>query len=177
MSTMRCYKNNYLLQFDFKWTDLKSPIQFTDPEEIITAYHLEEIDHCMQKIDQATNNGKYVAGYVSYEATYALQGNIAKQITNTMPLLWFGVFTNYSTDIELDRGNFTISNWNMYETKNKYMENFQQIMSNIQKGTFEQINYTIPFHATFTGNPYTYYMQLKQAQQANFTAFLQIENY
>src|SRR5690625_7972008 len=65
----------------------------------------------------------------------------------------------------------------MKETKSAYMKNFQQIMNEMELGNFEQINYTVPFQAKFIGNPFAYYLQLKQAQRAKYNAFLQIKNF
>jgi len=170
-------ENEYLLQFDFKMNNQMAPIQFTNPEEIITANHLHEVDDCIKRIDQVTQEGKYVAGYISYEVTYAFQNDYTKPLNNKIPLLWFGVFSKQSNVTGLDKGNFTINDWKMKETKSAYMKNFQQIMNEMELGNFEQINYTVPFQAKFIGNPFAYYLQLKQAQRAKYNAFLQIKNF
>src|SRR5690625_8039660 len=96
MSYIGIKENEYLLQFDFKMNNQMAPIQFTNPEEIITANHLHEVDDCIKRIDQVTQEGKYVAGYISYEVTYAFQNDYTTPLNNKIPLLWFGVFSKQS---------------------------------------------------------------------------------
>src|SRR5690625_1474247 len=147
MSYMGFKENEYLLQFDFKWNNEMTPVQFVDPEDIIVAYHLNEIETCFQRIEQVINNGKYVAGYMSYEACYAFHGNLTINVKNKMPLLLFGVFNKRTKLTEQKRGNYKISNWTMEGSKCSYFKHFQKIMKKIEQGCFEQINYTVPFHA------------------------------
>src|SRR5690625_3200795 len=129
MSNMNFKENKYTLQFDFKIDDVMEPVQFMDPEDVIVAHRLSEIDDCIQKIEQVVQSGKYVAGDISYEATYAFRENVTKQITNKMPLLWYGVFNEYSKLPVRKKGHYKISKWTMEESKSTYMKHFHNIMN------------------------------------------------
>lgn len=167
------------LQFDF-YSDndgKKDPIIFVNPVDIITTYDINVVKSSLSKIKLAIDDGYYVAGYVSYEATYALYHK-KRTIDSDIPLLWFGVFnhpvddTNSTTD-----KSFTIGQWTMHESKETYIENVHRILQHINNGETEQVNYTVPFTAEFNGRTYPYYKQLKKAQEANFNAYLQFEQF
>src|SRR5699024_10397664 len=121
------------LQFDFHVNnDSKDQsIIFTNPVDIITTHHINEVQSSFNKIKLAVNNGYYVAGYVSYEATYALY-NKNRTIDSDIPLLWFGVFNEPSSDnnIITDK-TFTVGPWTMHETKETYIDNVQTILQRI----------------------------------------------
>lgn len=169
------------LQFDFHLNNddhVRKSLIFENPLEVITTYNLNEVNECFERIKSAINSGYYVAGYVSYEASYALY-NINRIIDWDIPLLWFGVFSEpfHSVEDASLRQDFSIGKWEMKETKGTYMNHTQKILQQIANGETEQVNYTVPFHTTFTGNTHSFYRQLKRAQQAKFNAFLQFEEF
>src|SRR5699024_10380037 len=167
------------LQFDFRLNQEAElhPIIFTDPIEIIMTYQIDEIKPSLAKVEAAINNGHYVAGYMNYEASYAFY-HTNQTIESDITLLWFGVFNepNATPEIPNLNNNFTVGTWAMQESKQIYSNNVREILQLIQDGHTEEVNYTVPFHASFHGDPYPYYEQLKRAQQANFNAFLQLED-
>jgi para-aminobenzoate synthetase/4-amino-4-deoxychorismate lyase len=69
---------------------------FCDPIRVIEAHRLEDVEACFEQVQEATADGLYVAGYVAYEAGYALQGMAVnpqrEERDGAAPLLWFGVY-------------------------------------------------------------------------------------
>ena len=95
-----------------------------------------------------------------------------------MPLLWFGIFKEpLNKKVIAQEGIFNIGEWKMEETKQHYQEVFNQIMTAIKQGKTDEINYTVPFKAPFSGNSYTYYKQLQNAQQSAYCAYLSINDF
>lgn len=167
--------NRPVLQFDFLTDKNNStPLIFTQPEAVIVAENIQDVKRCFKKVEKAVNNGYYVAGYISYEATYALYDVQQNTVPNKLPLLWFGVFQQPTFD-EIDTSEqFSIGKWNILETKEKYNESLQLIKDAIYDGVTEQVNYTVQFEARFNGDGFTYYNQLKNAQRAKYNAYLDI---
>ncbi len=174
-------KNNLdaYLQFDFKPTNgaVIAPLVFSKPKRVITTSEFEGIAHCLREIEEANQAGFYVAGYFSYEIVYALQHMPYPQFTHKMPLLWFGVFDGVRNETIPQKAPFQIGEWQMQASKVDYEKKFNKIMDAIHIGETKQINYTVPFQAKFTGDTYTYYEQLKNAQSAHFSAYLSLGNF
>lgn len=176
---MRSVKNDPILTFDFaphgKKTD---PVIFTNPEEIISTWNLVEVSHCLDKIQLAVNNGFYVAGYISYEALYAFINQTDKNPEISMPLIWFGVFKKRPNPLREEKlGEYFVEDWKLTQTKNEYEHAFHTIKEAIERQETRQVNYTVQFEANFTGCAYSYYEQLKQAQQSNYSAYIDIGDY
>lgn len=165
------------LQFDFSLhNDEINSLFFTNPKDIITTHQLNEVNDALRKVKTAVDNGYYVAGYISYEATYAFyQTN--RTIEDHFPLLWFGVFNEPMENKPFYHNDFTIGTWSMTEEKHTYINHIQHILQLINEGYTNQVNYTVPFHANFSGSSSAYYEQLKKAQRAQFNAFLQFDHY
>src|SRR5699024_10119616 len=164
-------QDSTFLQFDFSTGDgaKQAPLLFSNPLKVITTNDFEAVPTCLEKIEQAVEQGFYVAGYFSYEMTYAFSQDIhVNDSANKMPLLWFGVFksTTNSAPTSFEKHDFQLGDWNMQITAQTYQDNFEKIMKAIKNKQTNQINYTVPFEASFTGNSYRYYQQLKKAQQS-----------
>lgn len=168
---------NILLQFDFKQTSDEDSVVFTNPIYMITANKLDEVEFCMDQIERAVQDGYYVAGYFSYEVAYSFYDVDIKHQNESMPLLSFGVFSS-PTSIPRSEifGEYHVTNWNMKVTKDDYEKSFQRVMEAIENGVTKQVNYTVPFEASFTGNSYQYYQDLKNAQQSLYSAYLRFED-
>ncbi len=177
---MKNKQQDDVIQFDFHTGDgaKRAPLLFSNPLDIITTNKLSEVAACMQRIEKALDEQYYVAGYFSYEVTYALQKMDYSSQVNKMPLLWFGVFdapVNTSVVNNKTTGTYQLGSWEMAVSKEQYAADFQQVMNAIEAGRTEQINYTVPFEAPFTGDAYTYYQQLKAAQQSDYCAYLSFD--
>jgi len=167
------------LQFDFYNSSKEGdgPIIFQEPREVITTYNIDEVASCLEKIKSAINKGYYVAGFLSYEATYALY-NLKQTIDSDFPLLWFGVFndTNKQNN-HIEVGNYKVGTWKMKESKKSYLANLHIILRLIADGKTRQVNYTTPLETSFSGDSYAYYERLKKAQKAHYNAFLQFDKF
>lgn len=164
--------NQPVLQFDFQ----PQPICFTNPNEVIQTNKLAEVEQCLQQIDAAVQHGSYAAGYLSYEVTYAFLNGQTKPKPSAFPLLWFGIFDEPITEMEATATDpdFHIGPWKMKQSQTEYKEAFSQIVTAIHSGNIDQVNYTVPFETSFTGNAYSYYERLKKAQHASYSAYLQL---
>src|SRR5699024_6593874 len=173
-------KDYFLLQFDFKTNSgaAEAPLIFTRPLELISTYSFEKVAICLERIEQKVAAGYYTAGYFSYEMTYALNNMELNQ--NQQPkilLLWFGVFDQQGTSSssETKEESFVVGDWKPQVTQTAYERAFSNIMKAIQRKETAQINYTIPFEATFSGDAFSFYNHLKKAQQSNYCAYLNLD--
>src|SRR5690625_2031755 len=164
------------LLFDFNNKGKEERTFFTKPTKIVTTNRFDEIDSCLRQIDMAVYDGYYAAGYISYEATYAMKRIKEERKTTTEPLLWFGIFSKKSTFPSVKQQSFETSSWEMQEDESDYRLAVQKVLDSIHQGELEQLNYTVRFKASFSGCPYSYYESLKRAQQADYCAYLHINH-
>src|SRR5699024_3946206 len=157
------------LQFDFKSTSgaAEAPLIFTQPVQVRSTYAFEEVAACLKVIDRKVAAGYYAAGYCSYEMTYALQNAATDtQQHSKMPLLWFGIFDKPASPPSAEAKNktYSVGSWQPKITKSAYEDAFSNIMEAIKQKETSQINYTIPFEASFSGDSYRFYKHLRNAQ-------------
>src|SRR5690625_2397269 len=174
-------KNSPFLQFDFVADHYDfQPLYFTEPEHVISTWELEEVEDCLKTVQEAVQKGFYVAGYMSYEAAYAFVNipHASKKVSAiTMPLIWFGVFKNPKKIWSFEDADYSVSNWELRQSKTEYTEAFATIKNAIEQKITDQVNYTTQFEAEFSGSAYAYYNDLKQAQKANYCAYLNIGDF
>lgn len=165
------------LQFDFSFdgTDLRA--FFKDPLYTIEARNLSEVSPSLAAVDQAVRKGYYVAGYLTYEAAGQFYPEIPFQLEGDFPLLWFGVFKRKLSLPRMKEEEFSLSTWEPNLSKEEYRQRFIQIHKKIKAGVSKQINYTIRMGADFHGDAYTYYKQLENAQEADYSAYMQFDDY
>lgn len=175
--------NQIKLQFDFSDARLPfatdQPICFSHPTKIIEAQRIDEVLPALQQVQQEVDEGRYAAGYLSYEAAPAFQEIYQVKEKGELPLLWFGIFDQPHVGEELfpSEEKFQISNWEPAISQTKYESQIDAIRQAIQQGITYQVNYTMRLQATFEGDDFAYYHRLKEAQKADYAAYLNTGQY
>ncbi|WP_232225610.1 aminodeoxychorismate synthase component I [Oceanobacillus manasiensis] len=147
-------------------------MHFTNPIEVITASSIEEVLPSLKRVQQAINQGKYAAGYVSYEAAPAFDSAFAVNQNPDLPLVWFGVFEEPSTDPFTSKRRFETGEWSPLTQKQDYLHRITAIKEAIRKGITYQVNYTIRLISQFSGDSVAYYHHLSNAQASNYSAYI-----
>ena len=83
-----------LLSFEFADSNGKiNPFTFQNPLRVITAHKIEEVIPSFQLVQKEVENGYYAAGFLSYESSPAFDSAYRVKGGSSMPLLWFGIFS------------------------------------------------------------------------------------
>ncbi|WP_298831206.1 aminodeoxychorismate synthase component I [uncultured Planococcus sp.] len=169
-------QNPYLL-YEFRNEDEEvEPLLFSEPLEVFETSALSEVAEILEKVEKAVGDGFYAAGYVSYEAAPAFHPEMNVQTGGEMPLVWFGIFNeskkNFS--IEKEQQPYSVSEWKMVSSVERYKTGIQQIKQAIEEGETYQVNYTERLVAEFTGSGLAFYRQLARNQQADYGAYLNL---
>ncbi len=162
-----------LLSFEF--ADLNGniqPLTFVEPIKVITAKRIEEVLPCFQLIQDAVDHGYYAAGFLSYESAPAFDSAYKVKAENTMPFLWFGIFTEPLQMPLSSKGNYKLSNWNPSVTPSEYEAAIKSIKYSIECGDTYQTNYTIQLNSNFQGDDIAFFEKLKRAQSSNYCAYI-----
>ncbi|MEQ2525159.1 aminodeoxychorismate synthase component I [Bacillaceae bacterium CLA-AA-H227] len=160
--------NQPLLAFDFA----NKPLTFTNPLKVIIAHTIEEVLPCFEQIQEAIENGYYVAGYLSYESAPAFDSAYKVNVKSQLPLLWLGVFSEPQQQSVNSDGSYSLSDWIPSVSMDEYEASIQSIKNAIENGDTYQTNYTIRLHSEFQGDDLAFYSNLKKAQSSKYCAYL-----
>ena len=182
----------FILLDDRKSTVIeKKSLFFTHPTEEIICNDPEQLVACIEKIEKLKQNGCYLAGFVSYEASYFLQPSIIKNYVHSadFPLLHFMAFADCQqlTQAETDNVLHTFTKECVDEsfaydislnmTEDEYEQNIQKIKNHLFHGDTYQVNYTGKYTFGFQGNPIKLYQALRERQKVHYGALLHFKDY
>jgi para-aminobenzoate synthetase/4-amino-4-deoxychorismate lyase len=166
-----------------------------DPERILSASRLEEVPAILEEAAAWQARGSPVAGFLAYEAGYALEPAFASEVPEAFPfpLAWFGVYPGFLRFDRLhgrwERCGTSAPEWTatVEETpppwsgpldprfslpEEEYADQVGKIRRRIAEGEVYQANLTGKFTFPFPGDPYSLYLRLRAAQPVPYGAFL-----
>lgn len=158
---------------------------FARPERTLTALRPQDAPRCLEAVEEAVQEGWYVAGYLSYEAGYAFErtlGTDKASTDETGPAVWFGV---YRAPLRLSLSEVRallaprpgeaahrLSAVRFALGREAYHHRIERIKAHIREGDVYQINFTAPLRFGFEGAPLSLYRALRRAQHVPYGAFL-----
>jgi len=168
--------NNVVVIHDAK---NKQWLKFSKPVRTVTITDIREILSGLQQVMDCVEKDKlYAVGYICYEASPAFDSALkVKQYkdddNSVMPLLWFSLYNDYEIiEIpELSSSN-CFKNWTSSVDKDSYNSSIKKVKDHIREGDTYQVNYTLRQYAGFDGNPWNLFCNLSVAQQGDYSAFI-----
>ncbi len=152
--------------------------EFSQPTDIIRADTPDEVDAAFIAMQQAQANGKWLAGYVSYEFGYLTSHKLEKLLPENRetPLIHFGVFDapqppkaeNTKTHAELDA---LQPQW----SAEQYEHAFDVVHDYIGAGDIYQVNLTFPIATRSSASPDALYASLTRRQNVPHGALVDLE--
>jgi para-aminobenzoate synthetase/4-amino-4-deoxychorismate lyase len=163
---------------------------FERPERVLTARRRAEVPGVLAAVDEATAAGRFVAGFVGYEAGYAFEPAVfperraAAEPEGPPLLLWLGVYDRpqglapamveeaLAEDAspeppQVEDARFAI-------TRAAYRDKIAEVKSAIRAGDVYQINFTAPMRFRAEGDPPALYRRMRRRQPVPYGAFLNI---
>ncbi|MDK1017984.1 MAG: aminodeoxychorismate synthase component I [Actinomycetota bacterium] len=165
--------------FGARFDDADSGRSFVlrDPHCEIVATELSDVTDAIERVSQEAAAGRWVAGYVAYEAAPAFDGALVVREDYDGPLVWFGVFGG-TIDVDPpdtlppDPLGYTASNWVPSFDRDRYGAAFAAVRRHIALGDSYQINLTFRMHATLSASADLLYASLVAAQHPRYAAHL-----
>lgn len=147
---------------------------FRNPDQIITAETREDLPAAFAAIEAAQQNGKWLAGYLSYQLGQALETRFAPP---DGPLIRLGVFDRvsdhppaewlYTRDIpQLEFK----ADWSEAD----YLKRFQKVQDYLRSGDCYQVNLTFPMRARSTASPAQIYAAFRRRQPGRYGAVVSL---
>ncbi len=154
----------------------KQWLKFQQPSQVIEANCLAAVSSRWQLVNELVQKDQlYAAGFISYEASSAFDSSLVTHKNTSFPLLWFGLYEKPEI-IKLPDycANYTLD-WQPSISQQSYHHAISQIKDYIAQGETYQVNYTMKLLADFTESPWEYFLQLVKAQQADYSAYIDLE--
>jgi len=152
-------------------------LNFQIPQQVIQTTNVDNVVANLQQVEQLVRErGWYAAGFISYEAASAFDPALPTQMPDSsFPLLWFGLYDSPEiiqpplTPPQIVKAEL---NWTPSISRSAYAQAIAQIKNYIAQGDTYQVNFTFRLQTPFAGDPWAFFCQLVQAQQAEYAAFV-----
>lgn len=153
---------------------------FAGPQERLRAEGYGEVAGLLDALDRHVAAGRFVAGFLAYEAGYALEPALFPEPPAPRgPLAWFGV---YDAPVEVppeaavlapaEVGPFAVGEAAFGLDPHAYAERIARIKGGIASGDVYQVNLTAPVRFPFDGDPLGLYAALRARQRVPYGALL-----
>jgi para-aminobenzoate synthetase component I len=155
---------------------------FARPESLIVARDLAEFFSGLEAMEQARKQGKWIAGFMAYEAGYLFEKKLAGYATlgRETPLMAFGVFAAPSTGHPLATPRQRVENEPFLSNPRAdwdfatYRERFDKLHWHLRQGDCYQANLTMPIRARWTGDPVAAFWSLIERQPVHYGALVNL---
>ncbi|HEY6633361.1 MAG TPA: aminodeoxychorismate synthase component I, partial [Rhizobiaceae bacterium] len=155
-------------------------VLFDRPRKIIAAETVEEFFPALDAAQKAHEQGKWLAGYFSYEAGYLLEPKLRPIIPEdrSTPLMMLGVFDGPS-DEALPQDRRPQTNGPIFGVRaawsfEDYKKRFDRVHRHLREGDCYQANLTFPVEAKWTGDPLSAFDALAARQAVKYGALVDL---
>jgi para-aminobenzoate synthetase component 1 len=156
---------------------------FAEPSDIVTVRTAAEILPAFARMVKAHRAGKWLAGYLSYEAGYVFEEKLAPFIPENRdtPLLCFGVFdAPQPAGHPLAQPKQRLENEEFLTDPKAawdfpvYKERFDRLHWHLRQGDIYQANLTMPIEARWSGDPRAAFWSLIGRQPVKYGALVDL---
>ena len=149
-----------------------SRLCFAEPCDVWRAETIDRVDAVLDEADRAARAGRWVVGFVSFEAAAAFDPAFAKPRSASLPLAWFADFTAPFSSAAGDgqRPDEARAGEAMQLApattmpEAQYVRAVRRIHEYIDAGDVYQVNLTVPFTAPRRMSPRAIYERMRRAQ-------------
>jgi para-aminobenzoate synthetase component 1 len=153
---------------------------FERPREIIVAQDAEGFMPALERAQAASDSGKWLAGYFSYEAGYLLEPKLVPLLPDSRraPLVCLGVF-DAPVEQAVPQNAGAASNGPIFDARatwsaEDYARRFARLHNHIRKGDCYQGNLTFPVRAHWSGDPLAAFDALTERQPVKYGALVSL---
>ncbi len=184
---MICADTPFVLLDDARVVGASAARLYRSPGEQLVAHSLAEIPELLAAARRAQRSGKYVAGYLAYEAGLALEKGLTLTHGGSEgdseggsdrdggPLAWFGVFDGF-TEVDCDAvpsllpdpAGAWLSPIRPGIEQRAYASAFAAVQNYISAGDIYQANLTFRAYANYAGNPLALYAAVRPQAAAGY---------
>lgn len=156
-------------------------VGFCAPREIIAPWNQEEFGPALEAAEAARRAGKWLAGYISYEAGYLLEPKLRPLLPEgrRAPLFCLGVFDGPTDDLPdlttMQDGEAELVDPVACWSFERYRESFHQLHRHLALGDCYQGNLTFPVEARWHGDPLALMARMTARQPVRHAALVDLD--
>jgi para-aminobenzoate synthetase/4-amino-4-deoxychorismate lyase len=147
------------------------------PRQTYSTNCLGDIVSLLKMLEAEARAGAWVALMLSYEAAAAFDSHLQTHSAPGFPLLWAAIFDGSIPIPPHKTGTYELGHWEPAISREDYSAAIASIRESISSGNTYQVNYTFPMTASFRGDSLAWYRDLCEAQPANYSVYLELENH
>ena len=149
---------------------------FTNARAIFTTTTLHEVAAVIVAAEKAAREGRFVIGFVSYEAAPAFEPHLRVRPGARLPLAWFASFDE--TTIPAERNDATEPlEWSLDIDRQSFRTHVERIRAEIAAGRTYQTNFTTRLRGCAPADAYALYQALSRAQGDGYHAFIETNEF
>ncbi|MFM9978443.1 MAG: aminodeoxychorismate synthase component I [Sphingomonadaceae bacterium] len=158
---------------------------YVGPVEIIATRRTTEVPAALEAVRVATRGGLHAAGYLAYEAGYALEPRLTELVPQRAdrPLVWFGLFRDFATiasdavaALLPDAAGAWIGSPQPAIARAAYDAALSQVQALIAAGDLYQANLTFAAAVATQGHPLALYAGLRARARAGYGGIVRTED-
>ncbi|AZO11645.1 MULTISPECIES: aminodeoxychorismate synthase component I [unclassified Mesorhizobium] len=164
----------------FRNDETARQLVFDRPHEIIVARSADEFAPALEAAQAASDQGRWLAGYFSYEAGYLLEPKLVPLLPENRraPLICLGVF-DAPVEQTVPGSNGAATNGPIFDARaawsaDDYAIRFARLHDHLRKGDCYQGNLTFPVHAQWSGDPLAAFNALTARQPVKYGALVSL---
>ncbi|MEZ2329457.1 aminodeoxychorismate synthase component I [Mesorhizobium sp. RCC_202] len=164
----------------FRNDETARQLVFDQPREVIVARNADEFAPALEKAQAASDAGRWLAGYFSYEAGYLLEPKLVPLLPEgrRAPLICLGVF-DAPLDEAVPSAGGQATNGPIFDARatwsaEDYAARFARLHDHIRKGDCYQGNLTFPVRAHWSGDPLAAFNALTERQPVKYGALVSL---
>ncbi|MGF1665562.1 MAG: aminodeoxychorismate synthase component I [Acidimicrobiia bacterium] len=151
--------------------------QLEGPIETLQATSLDDVAEVVARADQAVRAGRWVAGWVTYEAAPAFERATTVRppegtALGELPFAWFAVFESRGPTDDAAPGTYRLGPWTPTVSAQQHSAAVAAIRHHIRNGETYQVNYTFRMESEFEGDAMALYRDLSGSQNTAYGAFI-----
>ncbi|NNJ47234.1 MAG: aminodeoxychorismate synthase component I [Acidimicrobiia bacterium] len=152
---------------------------FVDPVDVLAAHSIDEIAGVVAGAEGHAEEGRWVAGFLSYEAAAGFDPVlVTHDPVDGLPLAWFAVFDERLVDPAWPEAvPYEMGEWEPDQDRAAHAAALGAIHQRIGTGDTYQVNYTMRMRGRFSGDRLGAYGDLISAQSGGFGAFIDLGDY
>jgi para-aminobenzoate synthetase / 4-amino-4-deoxychorismate lyase len=171
-------KTPFILLDDARKVDASPARLYTKPVRTLVAQDAAQLDRLLDELAQAKAEGLHAAGFMAYEAGFALEPKLAARLDARKlptPLAWFGLFDGFE---EIDAQTVPqrlVSPAGAWSSplspsvaQGEYEAAFDTVERYIADGDIYQANLTFRATAQYAGNPLALYAAIRPRAAAGY---------
>ena len=157
-------------------------VLFADARKLLLAWTPDEFREAMREAESAQRAGKWLAGYLSYEAGYLLDPALVDLLPDgrRAPLMCMGIFDGPGDPSAAgfrdmsDPSNSWLADPRATWSQADYEKRFDRLHRHLREGDCYQANLTFPVAANWEGDPFAIFRSMVSRQPVRYGAFIDL---